>query len=416
MGHLWRHSIYHIAFLGFLTACHDTTEKKISPLGIVETDHEEAVYDLDKIQETGELIAVTLSGPDTYYEYRGKGFGLQFELAENFACSIGAKLRMEAVKDTMELFRRLEEGEADLIALEIPERDSIDRMMAFSGAWSVSSDTLQPEKSRWVIRKNATLLSEALDKWYTTELRNTLMAKEKQRTAVETSIRRKMRAPIQNRAKGIISAYDSHFIRHSQAIGWDWRLMAAQCYQESGFDPQAVSWTGAKGLMQIMPETAAHLGLPMDRIYEPEQNISAAARYLLKLDRTFRDVPGRMERISFVLAAYNGGTGHVRDAMALAQKYHKNPYKWDDVSYFILQLSQPKFYNDPVVRFGYLRGGETAGYVKSIHERWQHYRGAIPGSGGGYIPSPSKKNLHNGYKSKVLSAEELENRSKNEQE
>lgn len=82
-------------------------EKKISPLGITEEEYAETAYDLDQIQEAGELIAVTLSGPDTYYEYKGKGFGLQFELAEHFAVSIGAKLRMEAVRDTAELFQRL---------------------------------------------------------------------------------------------------------------------------------------------------------------------------------------------------------------------------------------------------------------------------------------------------------------------
>ena len=76
-------------------------------MGITEEEYAETAYDLDQIQEAGELIAVTLSGPDTYYEYKGKGFGLQFELAEHFAVSIGAKLRMEAVRDTAELFQRL---------------------------------------------------------------------------------------------------------------------------------------------------------------------------------------------------------------------------------------------------------------------------------------------------------------------
>ena len=135
----------------------------------------------------------------------------------------------------------------------------------------------------------------------------------------------------------------------------------AQCYQESGFDPQAVSWAGARGLMQIMPETATHLGLPAHEIHVPEKNIGAAARYLKELERKFRDVPGRLERIRFVLAAYNGGSGHVRDAMALAQKHGKNPHTWKDVAPFILGLARPQYYNDPVVQYGFLRGEETYG-------------------------------------------------------
>lgn len=400
-----------------LFACREERAKRISPLGIT-TDEEtaEADYDLDKIQASGELIAVTLSGPDTYYEYRGKGFGLQFELAEHFANSIGTRLRMETARDTAELFRRLQSGEADLIALELPARAAGGGDVRFAGVWH-RADTLSPDSLRWVVRQNAPQLSQALDRWYNPRMRADLLAADRRRMA-GNSVRRTLRAPVGNRAKGIISDYDSHFVRHSRALGWDWRLMAAQCYQESGFDPQAVSWAGARGLMQIMPGTAAHLGLPLSQIYQPEQNIAAAARLLGELERKFSDVPGRLERINFVLAAYNGGSGHVRDAMALARKHGCDPHKWADVGPFILRLSQPQYYNDPVVRFGYLRGQETFGYVKSINERWQYYRTAVPGAAttAGAVPSPSKKSLREGYKSKVLSPEELEQKSKPVQE
>ena len=120
---LWKHNLLACLLTVLavnLVSCGEKEEKKLSPLGITEEEYAKTAYDLDQIQEAGELIAVTLSGPDTYYEYKGKGFGLQFELAEHFAVSIGAKLRMEAVRDTAELFQRLKKGEADLIALEIP--------------------------------------------------------------------------------------------------------------------------------------------------------------------------------------------------------------------------------------------------------------------------------------------------------
>ena len=414
---LWKHYLLACLLLTVLAvnlvSCGEKEEKKISPLGITEEEYAETAYDLDQIQEAGELIAVTLSGPDTYYEYKGKGFGLQFELAEHFAVSIGAKLRMEAVRDTAELFQRLKKGEADLIALEIPENHVTDTELQFSGVRSCPSDSTAAVKTGWVVRKDVPFLAEALDGWYSPETRSFLQKREQLRLSPGGSVKRRVRAPFQNRAKGIISPYDTHFIRHSQAIGWDWRLMAAQCYQESGFDPEAVSWAGARGLMQIMPETAVHLGLPADQMHQPEKNISAAARYLRELERKFSDIPGRSERINFILAAYNGGTGHVRDAMALARKHGKNPQLWNDVAPFILRLSQPQYYNDPVVRYGYLRGEETYGYVTSIRERWQRYRAAVHGgTTGGVAPAPSRKNSHGGFKSKVLSAEELEAKSK----
>ena len=88
---LWKHNLLACLLTVLavnLVSCGEKEEKKISPLGITEEEYAETAYDLDQIQEAGELIAVTLSGPDTYYEYKGKGFGLQFELAEHFAVSI----------------------------------------------------------------------------------------------------------------------------------------------------------------------------------------------------------------------------------------------------------------------------------------------------------------------------------------
>ncbi len=387
-------------------SCEEKEEKRMSPLGVTEEESTGAAYDLDGIQEAGELIAVTLSGPDTYYEYKGRGFGLQFELAENFAVSIGVRLRMETVRDTAELFKRLKKGEADLIALEMPEermRDTELQLTASNAGGGAAA------KSGWVVRKDTPFLAEALDGWYKPETRAFLQERERARLSSAGSVRRRVRAPFQNRAKGIISPYDTHFIRHSQAIGWDWRLMAAQCYQESGFDQEAVSWAGARGLMQIMPETASHLGLPVGEMFVPEKNIGAAALYIRELERKFNDIPGRAERISFILAAYNGGTGHVRDAMALARKHGKDPHRWEEVEPFILGLSRPQYYNDPVVRYGYLRGEETCGYVASIRERWQRYRAAIHGGTAAEGFAPPRKGRHGEIrKSKVLSAEELE--------
>lgn len=80
--------------------------------------------------------------------------------------------------------------------------------------------------------------------------------------------------------------------------------------------------------MQIMPGTADHLGLPRASIYDPEKNIAAAVKYLGELERNFSDIRERSERTKFVLAAYNGGHFHIRDAMALARKNGKNPQRW----------------------------------------------------------------------------------------
>lgn len=184
---------------------------------------------------------------------------------------------------------------------------------------------------------------------------------------------REVKAPYLNKEKGIISQYDNLFHNAAARTGWDWRLIAAQCYQESGFDPQARSGAGARGLMQIMPATAKSLGLPMEKIHDPVANIEASARLIKKLSSQFADIRDPEERIHFVLASYNGGPGHIRDAMALTKKYGGNPNRWADVSKYVLGLQEARFYRDPVVKCGYMIGSETTNYVTMVVQRARQY-------------------------------------------
>ena len=337
-------------------------------------------YDLHEIQSSGTIIAGTLSGPDTYYEYHGKEMGVQFELAEAFAGSIGVRLQMEISPDTASLLQKLERGDIDFIALEMPE---------------------------WKTRKDETLLRAAIAEWWDPERVRQIKDSEHKPTY---TVRRRKRPDMQDAAHGIISAYDDLFRRYSSAAGWDWRLLAAQCYQESGFDPQAVSSMGAMGLMQLMPATADALGVPEDKRFDPEHNISAAARYIRKVSQSFADIQDGEERIRFTLAAYNGGAGHVQDAQLLARKAGKNPHLWQDVAPFILLLSEPRYYRDPDVLYGYMRGSETEAYVRLVMERWSQYRGSARSFSHGSTPAPAKRSLQDGeYKSQVKTAEEMVN-------
>lgn len=308
----------------------------------------------------GEMILLTLSGPETYYDYRGRGMGTQYRVCEKFAQFLGVSLRVEVCKDTLELRRRLEAGEGDLMAMAPPH------------AVEVRDEEL----------------AAAFSAWYRPEMIAQARLEEKRLLSMAT-VTRRVYSPFMDRKGGVISRYDELFKKYAPVARWDWRLLAAQCYQESCFDPNARSWAGARGLMQIMPATASHLGLPMDQIHQPEPNIAAAARYISELNSSFSDVPAS-ERTYFILAAYNGGGFHVRDAMALTRKYGKNPYRWAEVSRFLLLLRDPKYYSDPVVKNGYMRSNETYDYVERIRIRYAQYRGvpagSLPSSGSSSTP------------------------------
>ena len=102
---------------------------------------------------------------------------------------------------------------------------------------------------------------------------------------------------------------------------------------------------------------------------------------MAEMGSKFGDVPSAEQRMYYALACYNGGYHHIRDAMALARKHGRNPYRWDDVAQQVLNLSNPQYYRDPVVKYGYMRGSETVNYVARIRERFEQYRGKTGGGG-----------------------------------
>ncbi len=372
-----------ILFLLF-ASCSETKKQAITPWGTSVGEDSipaNASFAMSDIQNNGELIMLTLSGPETYYDYHGHGMGLQYLLCEKFAQKLGVSLRVEVCKDTAEMVSRLKSGDADVIAFPLPKTY---RGIRYAGA----SDTTH--KLQWAVQMSSTELADSLNSWFKPSMIEK-MKKEEKFLLSTRSIVRHVYSPMLDRSGGVISHYDHYFRRYAPLARWDWRLLAAQCYQESTFDPKAHSWAGACGLMQIMPSTADHLGLSRDNIYDPEQNIAAAAKYIRELDSHFQDVSSG-ERTLFVLASYNGGFHHIRDAMSLASKHGRNAHSWADVREFVLKLSSSPYYNDPVVKYGYMRGYETVDYVDKIRARWAQYRGVASGgsTGSGFVTTPER--------------------------
>ena len=162
------------------TGCNRQNNSKKKPsFHTTEETTQQTLYDLEQIQESNELIAITLQGPDTYYEYKGKFVGLQFELAEAFANAIGVRLRMETARDTVELIKKLANGDADLVAVEIPTTYPIEQDFLFAGAWSIDHDSLKAERKQWITRKTSSELTAVLNKWYNSDIRTRIEEKEK---------------------------------------------------------------------------------------------------------------------------------------------------------------------------------------------------------------------------------------------
>ena len=174
---------------------------------------------------------------------------------------------------------------------------------------------------------------------------------------------------------GGISPYDHVFKQYAKDMGWDWRLLAAIAYSESGFDPNATSWMGARGLMQVMPKTARAHGAAENSLSDPAVSIRVASKILKELEGVMRGRTAAGDRIKFILAAYNAGSGHVTDAMALARKFELNPRVWEDnVAQAMLWEMDPEYYNDSVCNYGYCRGTEPVDYVVKVLNRYEYYK------------------------------------------
>ena len=175
---------------------------------------------------------------------------------------------------------------------------------------------------------------------------------------------------------GKISDYDNLIKQYATIIKWDWRLLTSLIYQESRFNPNTKSWRGATGLMQLMPRTAKSYGIQPKELVVPEKNMKAGTQHLAMLQQHWNDeLSDSLEIIKFTMGSYNVGLGHVQDAIRLAKKYNINPKKWDNnVAQMLLNKSIPKYYKDPVVKYGYCRGREPVNYVKSILSNYELYR------------------------------------------
>ena len=431
--------------------------------------NERELYDLPQIKDSGELVALTLYSSTSYFLYRGEPMGFQYELCEQFAQSLGLRLRIEVANNPAELVQKLLQKEGEIIAYNLAVTNEWKDSVLYCGEEMITHQVIvqrngkgvlkdvteligkeiyvkpgkhldrlvhldkelgggiliheMPEdsittedliakvaqgeidyticdndiarlnrtyypslnidlqisfvqRSSWAVRKDEPLLAQAANEWYKANVKSRAYQASTKRY-FEIS-KRVAHGSILSIKDGKISHYDKLFRKYAKEIDWDWKLLASLAYTESNFDTAAVSWAGAKGLMQLMPRTARAMGLPAGKELNPEENIKAAVKYIAAMEKSFAFIKDSTERSSFILAAYNAGIGHVKDAMALAEKYGADPTLWkDNVEKYILLKSHEEYFNDPVCKNGYFRGTETYNFVREIKERHKIYQQKI---------------------------------------
>jgi membrane-bound lytic murein transglycosylase F len=160
-------------------------------------------------------------------------------------------------------------------------------------------------------------------------------------------------------AQTVTDRYDDAFRMYSKRFfgpGHDWRVFKAQAMAESGLDPNARSWVGARGLMQLMPATFKEVQSKNDwmaAIDDPIWNIAAGIYYDRQLWRQWSGQADEAHRPQFMLGSYNAGRGTVLRAQRVAADRALDPVVWPSIQ--TVAADVPRW-----------RYEETLGYVTKI--------------------------------------------------
>ncbi|MFQ3214085.1 MAG: membrane-bound lytic murein transglycosylase F [Marivirga sp.] len=293
----------------------------------------------------------------------------------NLADEIGADIHI--VVDTMnseidELIRQVAEGE---IEYTVADEDVALLSATFYPIIDVKTPISFSQRIAWAVRQNADSLQQTINGWLESKQKYTdyYVIYNKYFKNLKWSANRSY-SEFSSVSGDKLSPYDREIQLAAHEIHWDWLLLASLIYQESKFDPNAESWAGAVGLMQLVENTAEEFGA--SNRTDPNQSLTAGTAYINWLQNTFSEsIQDSTTRLKFVLAAYNVGIGHIQDARRLTKKFGASPNKWDgNVEKYLLLKSKEEYYTDPVVRYGYCRGREPVNYVESIMKRYNQYK------------------------------------------
>ena len=425
---------------------------------------EDYVLDIEGIRARGTLRVAVDNNSSSYYIYRGRRMGYEYELMLDLGKRLGLQLEFIVVADMDQAFIHLQEGKVDLIAMNLQQDNQQVAWVTFTqpigtlnsvlvgktpqASWqSIGNDTIVVRKGTvykaqlqgikdslglaftiketgyheetlidqveegqiswtvaertigqinatyyenvfvslgitkeapvaWALRNSSPELAKEVNIWLT-EKKKRFMPDLYKRYFLNVKNQQYFNSSDYSSLGGKrISAYDELIEKNAETLGWDWRLLAALVYKESRFDTTAISYAGARGLLQLMPVTLERFGVTNPN--DPEESLQGGVRYLKYLDKFWLErIPETNERIKFILASYNIGQGHVEDAWRLTLKYGKNTQRWQEVSVFLSLKSDPIYYRDPVVKSGYAKGQTAVNYVRDVLSLFDSYKALV---------------------------------------
>lgn len=288
-----------------------------------------------------------------------RGTSYQDQLEAIAASGIDLNIRLHDDMPTEELIRKVADGEISLTVADTHIAQLNRRYYPQAVPVLEISDAQQ---LGWAVRSDAVDLRKRLNTFFATiksngrfnEIYNRYFSNLEWYDYVDLNT-------FHRRLRTRLPKYEAIIKEASARYGFDWRLIAAQMYQESHFDPYAESHAGAYGLMQLIMNTAESLGVT--DVYDPRQNITAGVRHLKELYDHFDKAWGT-DRMSISLAAYNIGIGHIEDARNLARGLGMDPNRWASLVKTLPMLRFRKYYRN--AKYGYASGTQPVAYIHQI--------------------------------------------------
>jgi membrane-bound lytic murein transglycosylase F len=379
---------------------------------------------LEEIRARGELRVATLNSPTTYFIGAEGPEGLEYELAERFATSLGVKLVIVTAPDRAGLRAALKDDRADLAAAQLswssPWRSVALPSETYSDSplfWVYNRSKPRPKTPAEIAKLKMVILEDSAEsnylesrarkefagyKWTVLprslgldplELvasgRADVTLMDGREFAAERVIhpnvdvafplpqQRPLYWMVRKDGRDLLEAVNQFLAGEREAtriptlsieaLSAPPRLPAANADQltiDLELRLPELRPHGAQGLMMIMPRTARSLGLADP--FDARENIRAGARYLAELRGR---IPGRIDepdRTWMAIAAYNMGLGHLEDARVLTARQGGNPDLWVDVRARLTLLEEEFWYLQ--MKNGYARGWETQLMVDRVQQ------------------------------------------------
>jgi len=297
-----------------------------------------------------------------------------FERLQSLSNEIGGDIIIDTLDSSLSTGEIIDKVVSGEIKYTIADENLAKINASYSPILKIDVPISLSQRIAWVTRKKSKQFKAEIDKWIRVRRnKKAFNIVYNKYFKNKRSFKRRTKSDYYSLTNNQISRYDDLIKSYAVTLDWDWRLLAAQVYQESRFDPTASSWAGAEGLMQVMPNTAQALNISDPS--NPEQSLKGGTKYLKQLYEQFAYIPDKLNRIKFTMASYNCGLGHVQDAQRLATFNGLDQMQWEDsVEDMLLALRYPKNYNQKVVKYGYVRGSEPVNYIAQIFERYNHYK------------------------------------------